>query len=73
MQLIEDGVFTLDDPVSQWLDADLIEKVSNANQVSIRQLLNHTSGIYDVITDNAFYLDILKRMDTRIITTLYLW
>lgn len=60
MQLVEDEVFSLDDPVHKWLSAKTIKKIANADQVTIRQLLNHSSGIYDLIDDNAFYLAILN-------------
>lgn len=60
MQLVEDGYFKLDDPVRKWLSSKTIQKIANADQVSIRQLLNHSSGIYDLIDDDAFYLAILN-------------
>lgn len=60
MQLVEDEVFSLDDPVHKWLSAKTIKNITNADQVTIQQLLNHSSGIYDLIDDNAFYLAILN-------------
>lgn len=60
MQLVEEGKINLDDPISKWIDKDLIKDVENADKVSIRQICNHTSGIYDVITDSGFYLEILN-------------
>lgn len=47
---IDKGILTLDDPISQWLDADVVEKVENADQAQIRHLLAHTSGIADFYT-----------------------
>ncbi len=60
MKLVEDGTFALDDPIRKWLSDKTLKRIANADQVSIRQLLNHTSGIYDLIDDNAFYLAILN-------------
>jgi D-alanyl-D-alanine carboxypeptidase len=60
MKLVEEGKFKLDDKISNWIDADIISKVKNADQCSIKDLLGHTSGIYDVITDNGFYLAVLN-------------
>ena len=60
MQLVEDGVFELDDPIHQWLSEEVLSKVENADKVSIRQLMNHTTGIYDLIDDESFYLAILN-------------
>ena len=60
MKLVEEGAFKLDDKISNWIDADIISKVKNADQCSIKDLMGHTSGIYDVITDNGFYLAVLN-------------
>ena len=60
MQEVEKGVLGLDDPIAQWLTDEDIKDVENADQVTLRQLLNHTSGIFDVITDNNFYLAVLN-------------
>ncbi|MEM9887792.1 MAG: serine hydrolase domain-containing protein [Bacteroidota bacterium] len=69
---IDQGVLTLEDPVSKWLDASIIEKVNNADQAQIKHLLAHTSGIADYytfqfeldrinkITNNFTKLDVLK-------------
>ncbi len=60
MQQVDKGALDLDDPISEWLTEADIKDVENADQVTIRQLLNHTSGIFDVITDNNFYLAVLN-------------
>ena len=48
MQLVDEGVLTLDDPVTKWLPK------TSWSSVTIRQLLSHTSGIGDVFRNNAF-------------------
>ncbi len=45
LQLAEEGVLSLDDTVEQWLPGT----VPNGDQISLRQLLNHTSGLYDYL------------------------
>lgn len=60
MMLVEEGKLYLDDPISKWLDKKDIDDIENADKVTIRQLCNHTSGIYDVITDSGFYLELLN-------------
>lgn len=60
LNMAEAGKLNLDDQISMYLDEKLIEKVENANQSSIRMLLNHTTGIFDVITDQSFYLQVLN-------------
>lgn len=60
LQLVEEGVLQLDEKITQWLPSSVTDEIENANSVTLRQLLNHTSGIYDIIDDNSFYLDILN-------------
>ncbi|MCB0847154.1 MAG: beta-lactamase family protein [Bacteroidetes bacterium] len=60
MQLVDEGVLNLDDPISTWMPEKSIAKIENADKATLRQLLNHTSGIYDIITDNTFYLNVLN-------------
>lgn len=45
LQLVEEGSLALNDPLSKWLP-----DYPNINrEITIRQLLNHTSGIYDFV------------------------
>ncbi len=59
LQLVDEGVFSLDDTVTSWLDAPEVAKIPNIDQITIRQILNHTSGIYDFADDNdsSFWVD----------------
>lgn len=50
MKLIDQGILALDQPVSQWIDEEKVSKIENADQATIRHLLDHTSGIADWIT-----------------------
>jgi len=60
MQLREKGMVNLDDKVSKWLDKDVIDHVANAEKATLRDLMQHSSGIYDIITDSDFYLAVLN-------------
>lgn len=60
MRLVEEGIFELDDPLTKWLSEDVIGKVENASESTLRQCLNHTTGIVDLIAQNAFYLEVLN-------------
>ena len=62
-KLAEEGVLNIDEKISSYLPSDIISKVKNAEQVTLRQLLSHNSGIYDVISDNGFYLGVLNNPD----------
>jgi D-alanyl-D-alanine carboxypeptidase len=59
LQLVDDGVLTLDDTVSQWLDDPTVARIPNVDRITIRQLLTHTSGVYDYYngTDSPFVDD----------------
>lgn len=46
LQLVSEGKVSLDDHISQWID-----DVPNGDEITIRQLLNHTSGLADGFTD----------------------
>ena len=52
LQLVDEGILTLDDTVAQWLDAPSVARIPNIDRVTLRQLLTHTSGIYDYADDN---------------------
>jgi len=56
LQLAEEGILTLDDPMSRWLPA--YPYVDGT--ITIRQLLNHTSGLY-MFWDHQKLWDDLKR------------
>jgi D-alanyl-D-alanine carboxypeptidase len=60
MQLVEQGRIDLDAKIPEYLPDDQIKKVKNAKETTIRQLMNHTSGIYDIITGQDFYLAVLN-------------
>jgi D-alanyl-D-alanine carboxypeptidase len=51
LRLVEDGRLRLDDPIAPFLDADQVDRmhvyegVNYGRQITIRQLLQHTSGL----------------------------
>jgi D-alanyl-D-alanine carboxypeptidase len=55
LQLAEEGLLSLDDPLHTWLPAyPNIERT-----ITIRQLLNHTSGIFDFVENDAYWDSVL--------------
>jgi D-alanyl-D-alanine carboxypeptidase len=61
MRLQEKGILSLDDPISKFISKDKLDKISNGNEgLTVRNLMNHTTGIYDVIDDQGFYLQVLN-------------
>jgi D-alanyl-D-alanine carboxypeptidase len=60
MKLMEQGKIDLDAKVGAYLSDDLIGDIKNAKESTVRQLMNHTSGIFDLITSTSFYLQVLN-------------
>jgi D-alanyl-D-alanine carboxypeptidase len=57
LQLVDEEVLTLDDTVTQWLDDPVVGRIPHVDQITLRQLLTHTSGIYDYVDDSQFSED----------------
>ena len=49
LKLAEEGVLGLDDPLSRW-----VPEFPNSRRIMLRQLLNHTAGTDDFVTDGRF-------------------
>lgn len=54
LKLAEEGKLKLDDKISSYLSGDVINKIENADKATIRQLLHHSSGIYNYIQNLKF-------------------
>ena len=55
LKLQELSLIDLDARAADWLDADIVAKIDNLDQATLRQLLNHSAGIFNY-TDNLAYL-----------------
>jgi D-alanyl-D-alanine carboxypeptidase len=51
LQLEAEGKLDIDDPVERWLPG----LVPNGNAISLRELLNHTSGLFNYTDDEPFF------------------
>jgi len=47
VMLAEEGLLSLDDTLDNWLSEEILAQIENSEQITLRQLLNHTSGIYN--------------------------
>ncbi|MFI0925190.1 serine hydrolase domain-containing protein [Streptomyces sp. NPDC021012] len=54
LQLQAEGRIDLDDPVEKWLPGVVRGNGHDGSRITVRQLLNHTSGIYSYTSDPAF-------------------
>lgn len=54
LKLMEEGKLNLDDKISLYLGTEVLGKIENADKATIRQLLQHSSGIYNYIQNLSF-------------------
>lgn len=54
LKLMEEGKLNLDEKISSYLQGDVITKIENGDRATIRQLLQHSSGIYNYIQNLKF-------------------
>jgi D-alanyl-D-alanine carboxypeptidase len=62
LQLVGEGKLALDDTVERWLPGS----IPNGDAITVRQLLNHTSGIYDSQTDRKVLVPYLNGSFTHV-------
>lgn len=58
VMLAQEGLLNLDDNINNLLDQKLLAQIENSDNITIRQLLNHTAGVFDyldeTIADNFY-------------------
>ena len=57
---IEDGVLTLDDFLTQWIDKSITDRLPNGDEIQIKHLLSHRAGLPDHY-DFPYYFDNLNK------------
>ncbi len=62
IQLAEDGVLTLEDPLAMWLP-DVADQLPYGDQITLRQLLTHTSGLFNTVEHEAYFADLFAELD----------
>ncbi len=60
LKLKERGLIDLDKPISTYLDKRVAEQMDKSNLVTVRQLLNQSSGYPEIVKDPAFMLNQLN-------------
>ncbi|MFF7638434.1 serine hydrolase domain-containing protein [Kitasatospora sp. NPDC008050] len=61
LQLVAEGRLALTDPVAKWLPG----QIPNGQAITLRMLLNHTSGLFDYTEDPALVPSILGKDPQR--------
>jgi D-alanyl-D-alanine carboxypeptidase len=51
LQLVDEGNFSLDDRLAEVMDVTPLSWMANIDEVTVRQLMTHTSGIPDFLND----------------------
>ncbi|BAY84290.1 beta-lactamase [Calothrix parasitica NIES-267] len=52
LKLVEQGQLNLDESINNYLPKDISRKIRYSDEITVRQLLNHSSGIIDYLDDN---------------------
>ncbi|MGK0364444.1 MAG: D-alanyl-D-alanine carboxypeptidase [Saprospiraceae bacterium] len=72
MTLVEEGKLDLDKTIDTYLPAWICDDLANKNTATVRQLMNHTSGIPDFIEDIDHILDYFNDLMHTFTTEKYL-
>lgn len=70
LKLADRSLLDLDDPLSKFIAGPTLEGIANADRVTIRQALSHTTGIPVPLDEPGFALETLYERPTRVKSTL---
>jgi D-alanyl-D-alanine carboxypeptidase len=60
-RLQEKGLLSIDDLVSKYIPSNTLKKISNGDSpLKIKNLMNHTSGFYDLFSNEQFDFDLIN-------------
>jgi D-alanyl-D-alanine carboxypeptidase len=62
VQLAEEGVLTLDDPLALWLP-EVADQLLYGDQITLRHLLTHTSGVFNIVESELYYSDLFAEAE----------
>ncbi|MBW4513508.1 MAG: beta-lactamase family protein [Scytonematopsis contorta HA4267-MV1] len=54
LQLAAEGKLNLDRPIAKYLSESISSSIPNSKNITVRQLLNHTSGVAEYLNTDAF-------------------
>jgi len=62
MLLIEESKISLDAPIANYLPAERLSKIPQQEKMTVRMLLDHSSGLQDYTLQAAFQTDVLSNL-----------
>lgn len=62
LQLVEEGLLELDEPVSTYL-GDWLGEYEFEDDITVRQLMDHTNGLIEYAFDVGFYIEASQRQE----------
>ncbi|MCB0075937.1 MAG: beta-lactamase family protein [Anaerolineales bacterium] len=63
LQLAEEGKLAVDDPLARWLP-EVAAQLPHGDQITLRHLLTHSSGLFNVVEHEAYYADLFAAMES---------
>jgi len=60
--LVQEGKLEIDAPIKTYIP-DVADKITNGNEITLKMLLNHTSGIAEVGADLSYNLAVINDFD----------
>jgi len=70
MMLREEGLINLDAGMNEYLPENICSRVTNGNEITIYQLMTHSTGLYDYTEDPQGYFDFMNDPGNIILTPL---
>lgn len=68
MLLSEDGLIDINAKMNQYLPKDICDKITNGNEITVYQLLTHSSGIINYVNDPQSYFNFLNNPNDIFLT-----
>ncbi|UWU51254.1 serine hydrolase domain-containing protein [Limnospira platensis] len=68
LQLYQNRSLDLEDNLTKWLDQEICDRLENSDKITIRQLLNHSSGLDDYLETDEFQQAASQREKNQFLT-----
>ncbi|TVU54307.1 MAG: class A beta-lactamase-related serine hydrolase [Arthrospira sp. PLM2.Bin9] len=68
LQLYQNRALNLEDNLTKWLEQEICDRLENSDKITIRQLLNHSSGLDDYLETDEFQQAVSQRDKNQFFT-----